>query len=82
MMIGASGVALKPGIASDLDIQQWVEQHYGFVPHPFWIKHCRELYLDEPCSPRNATHGMIVRRTSVCQSKKLCNISEFFRTTR
>jgi len=47
MMISA-GMALKPGIASDLDIQQWVEQHYGFVPHPFWISHCKELYLDQP----------------------------------
>ena len=30
---------------SDLDIQQGVEEHYGFVPHPFWISHCRELFL-------------------------------------
>jgi hypothetical protein len=30
---------------ADLDIQQWVEQHYGFVPHPYWISHCRELFL-------------------------------------
>ena len=47
MMIGASGMALKPGIASDLDIQQWVEQHYGFVPHPFWITHCKEIFLNQ-----------------------------------
>jgi hypothetical protein len=30
---------------ADLDIQQWVEEHYGFVPHPYWISHCRELFL-------------------------------------
>lgn len=30
---------------ADLEIQQWVEEHYGFVPHPYWIRHCRELFL-------------------------------------
>jgi len=30
---------------SDLEIEQWVQEHYGFVPHPFWINHCKELYL-------------------------------------
>ena len=30
---------------ADLDIQQWVEDRYGFVPHPYWISHCRELFL-------------------------------------
>jgi hypothetical protein len=30
---------------SDVDIQRWLEQRYGFVPHPFWIQHCKELYL-------------------------------------
>jgi hypothetical protein len=30
---------------SDVDIQRWVEQRYGFVPHPYWIAHCKELYL-------------------------------------
>jgi hypothetical protein len=29
----------------DLDIQQWVQEHFGFVPHPYWIHHCRELFL-------------------------------------
>ena len=32
-------------IASDLQIEQWVQDQYGFVPHPFWISHCRELYV-------------------------------------
>lgn len=36
--------ALTKPIA-DVDIQQWVEEHYGFVPHPYWIGHCRELFL-------------------------------------
>jgi hypothetical protein len=30
----------------DLDIEEWVQEHYGFVPHPFWIDHCRQLYLE------------------------------------
>jgi hypothetical protein len=30
---------------SDLAIEQWVREHYGFVPHPAWISHCKELYL-------------------------------------
>jgi hypothetical protein len=36
-----------PGIrfASDLQIEEWVQQRYGFVPHPFWIDHCKELYI-------------------------------------
>jgi len=31
--------------ASDLQIEEWVQEHYGFVPHPFWIDHCKELYI-------------------------------------
>lgn len=31
--------------ATDLDIERWVEQQYGFVPHPFWIADCKQLYL-------------------------------------
>jgi hypothetical protein len=30
---------------ADLDIQQWVQEHYGFVPHPYWISNSRELFL-------------------------------------
>lgn len=37
-------------VASDLQIEHWVKDHYGFVPHPFWIAHCRELYLGAPAS--------------------------------
>jgi hypothetical protein len=36
--------ALSKPIA-DLEIQQWVQEHFGFVPHPYWIRHCRELFL-------------------------------------
>ena len=39
---------MAPALAkpiADLDIEQWVEEHYGFVPHPYWISHCRELFL-------------------------------------
>lgn len=31
----------------DLEIEQWVQAHYGFVPHPFWICHCKKLYIQE-----------------------------------
>ncbi|MBZ5580184.1 MAG: hypothetical protein LAP40_26795 [Acidobacteriia bacterium] len=31
----------------DLEIEQWIHDRFGFVPHPFWIGHCRELYLAE-----------------------------------
>jgi hypothetical protein len=32
---------------TDLDIEEWVQEQYGFVPHPYWISHCRELFLVE-----------------------------------
>ena len=35
----------EPKPVTDLDIQEWVYQHHGFVPHPAWIAHCRELYF-------------------------------------
>jgi len=25
------------------EIQQWVKQHFGFVPQTCWIAHCKEL---------------------------------------
>lgn len=46
-----AGMALSPEPVSDLDIQEWVQEHYGFVPHPFWIRHCKELYLHTPSMP-------------------------------
>jgi len=44
---------------TDVDIQRWVEQRYGFVPHPYWIAHCKELYhltLEKPEDPRKPWH--------------------------
>ena len=39
----------------DLEIEQWVQEHYGFVPHPFWISHCKELYgIRDPEMPGKA----------------------------
>src|SRR5690349_3065835 len=38
----------EPRAATDLDIQQWVFKRHGFVPHPAWITHCREIYLGAP----------------------------------
>ena len=43
----------------DLEIEQWVEERYGFVPHPFWIGHCKELYLQHtgiPSTTRKPWH--------------------------
>jgi hypothetical protein len=42
----ASAVIPAPGVATDLQIEQWVQKKYGFVPHPYWIGHCRELYIE------------------------------------
>jgi hypothetical protein len=39
--------------ASDLDLQEWVYERYRFVPHPYWIAHCKELYLNQPLSPES-----------------------------
>ena len=39
----ASIAMSTPEVVSDLRIEQWVHQQYGFVPHPFWINHCRQL---------------------------------------
>ncbi len=48
----SSGHAARHAKAiSDLDIQEWVFERHGFVPHPFWITHCRELYLSSPIEP-------------------------------
>jgi hypothetical protein len=30
-------------LATDLDIQKWVQERHGFVPHPAWITHCKQL---------------------------------------
>ena len=54
-----ASMAFSPEAVSDLDIQEWVQEHYGFVPHPFWIRHCKELYLHSPSmsvGPRRPWH--------------------------
>jgi len=38
---------MAPALAkpiADLEIQEWVHSRYGYVPHPYWIGHCNELY--------------------------------------
>ena len=34
-----------PKPVDDLEIEQWIHERYGFVPHPFWISHCKELFI-------------------------------------
>ena len=44
---------------TDVDIQRLVKQRYGFVPHPYWIAHCKELYrlaVEKPKDPRKPWH--------------------------
>lgn len=36
---------LDPKPVTDFDIQEWVFQHHGFVPHPAWIADCAQRYL-------------------------------------
>jgi hypothetical protein len=42
-MSGTGTARARP--TSILDVQEWIAEHHGFVPHPFWIDHCLELYL-------------------------------------
>ena len=58
----------EPRAPSDLDIQEWVAKHHGFVPHPSWIGHCRELYLGAPAA----------LRTEKCPPDKRSAIREAF----
>jgi hypothetical protein len=43
-------------LVTDLEIEQWVRQNYGFIPHPFWISHCKELFLHEREELRHPWH--------------------------
>ena len=45
-----AGAAASP--ISDVEIERWVHEHYAFVPHPFWISHCKELYLGDEGTPK------------------------------
>jgi hypothetical protein len=53
-MSSAAAKARVP--VTDLEIEEWVHQRYGFVPHPFWISHCRELFLNAPQQTRPPWH--------------------------
>jgi len=54
----SAAIAESRAPVPDLDIEQWVHEHYGFVPHPFWIGHCKELFLREqrPAEARKPWH--------------------------
>ena len=61
----AAGRAIHAEGVRDLDIQEWVQAQYNFVPHPYWIRHCKELYLSQPPDtdePRPTWHGCPVSR--------------------
>jgi hypothetical protein len=47
----AKGRIPETQVPSDLQIEQWVQKEYGFIPHPFWIRHCKELYIQGPGLP-------------------------------
>ena len=40
--------ARQTSFVTDADIQQWVQERHGFIPHPSWIAHCRALYSGAP----------------------------------
>jgi hypothetical protein len=40
---------------TDADLQHWVEDRYDFIPSANWIAYCKETYLHEPPSPRDAS---------------------------
>lgn len=31
--------------AGDLEIAVWINKRYGFAPHPYWISHCKEIFV-------------------------------------
>ena len=68
-MSAASALAREP--VRNLDIEQWVQGRYGFVPHPLWIDHCRELFLD-------SVPGGTRRRWQNCPADKQLIIKEAF----
>ena len=43
----ATATATSRNPLSDLVIEEWVCERYGFVPHPFWVIDCKEIYLNE-----------------------------------
>lgn len=61
------------GFASDFEIEEWVQDRYGFIPHPFWIDHCKELYIH---GGRSTLEGRSARY--VCPADKRLAIREAF----
>ena len=60
-------------LISDLELEQWVQEIYGFLPHPFWISHCKELYLGDTGTPRD------IRKTlQECPADKCATIRDAF----
>jgi hypothetical protein len=52
----STATAMAREAVRDLDIEQWVHERYGFVPHPLWIEHCKELYLESMRRPDQTRH--------------------------
>ena len=69
----AAAASTSIGRISDLEIEQWVQEHYGFVPHPFWISHCEELYLGNTGTP-----GNIRKPWQSCPADKCAAIRDAF----
>lgn len=70
MSLGTGSAGARP--ANIFDIRQWVSEHHGFVPHPFWIDDCLELYLGSP------TTDELRRPWHECPEDKRAAIKEAF----
>ncbi|GIW42173.1 MAG: hypothetical protein KatS3mg076_2750 [Candidatus Binatia bacterium] len=44
-------------MATYVDIQVWVKEHYGFWPSTAWIAHCKEMFGLEVKPARNRKPG-------------------------
>ena len=73
--MASPAVKVVPSIrfASDLQIEERVQERYGFVPHPFWIDHCKELYIQ---GGRSSVEGRSPRHD--CPADKRAAIKEAF----
>lgn len=57
-------------------LQQWVEEHFGFMPQTCWIAHCKELY---GLPRRDAPNRQGARRVKPCPPEKREAIAAAFR---
>jgi hypothetical protein len=73
-MSSAASTAARANPPSDLAIEQWVREQYGFVPHPAWISHCKELYLAP--TPGSSSAKRLPRHE--CPPEKRLAIKEAF----